>query len=164
MSVFSSGTPHPTLTLNYLQILFLIRTICSDHLYWDGGRSLQRSITEAHKELYCHRTLKLEENVSSLPTVSHQPSKLYLFPSWGTASPPDAFLKHKLKIMRQILDTTCFRQRPLSISLWKRINLAKGYSSGLASFTSWPGSLCLSDLADVSTQTKNHTPKWKQPF
>lgn len=154
MSFFSSGTPTLLWPWTISRPYFWLEPYAvTRRLYWDGGRSLQRSVTEAQKELYCRRPLKLEENVSSLPTMLHQPSKSYLFPSWGAASPPDAFLKHKLKIMRQILNTTCFWQRPLSISLWKKINLARGCSSGLASFTSWPGSLCLSDLADVNTQT-----------
>lgn len=164
MSLFSSVTPTPILTLNYLWLLFLIRTICSDSLHWDGSRSLQRSITEAHKELYCHCPLKLEEIVSFLPTVSHQPSKLYLFPSWGAVSPPDVFLKHNLKIMRQTLDTTCCWQRLLDVSLWRKINLARGCRTGLASLTLWPGLSGLPDLGDANTQIKNYTQKSNSRF
>lgn len=68
-----------------------------------------------------------------LRTVSHQPSKLYLFPREEPYHPEMHFLKHNLKIMRQILDTTCFWQGP---RLWERINLARCDSYSLASLTS----------------------------
>lgn len=101
--------------------------------------------TKARKKLYCRGPLKLGENVAHHPLWSISPAN-YIFPLHEELQDAQMrFLKPNLKIMRQMLDTTCSWQRPLSGSVWKRFNLARCCSSKARP----PSLLQLSSLRDL---------------
>lgn len=128
--------------------LFFMRTMCSNIPCWDGSWSLPCSLTKSRKKLYC-MVLWNWERMWPITHCVTSALQIISFPLHEELQDAQMhFLKHNLKIMRQMRDTTCSWQRPLSGSVCSRFNLAR-----CCSYNAWPPSILkLSSLCNLGTK------------